>query len=63
MVDSTIGNWTPSVSLLLHYWLSAGSCIRRDRAEKDGTKKRDQSLMAQEKRLAFMEINKFWQAY
>ena len=32
-----------------------GSCIRQDREEKDGTKKRNQSLIAQEKPLSFME--------
>ena len=33
----------------------SGSCIRRCRAETDGTKKRDQSLIALEKLLSFME--------
>ena len=40
-----------------------GSCIRWDRAEKDGTKKRQQSSIAQEKPLSFMGLNKFWQVY
>ena len=38
----------------------SGSCIRRDRAENDGTKKRDQRLIAQEKPLSFMEFNSSW---
>ena len=37
-----------------------GSCIRRDRAEKDGTKKnRAQSFIAQQKPLCFMAFNIF----
>ncbi|MCG7879191.1 MAG: hypothetical protein N0C90_23075, partial [Candidatus Thiodiazotropha endolucinida] len=36
-----------------------GSCIRQDRAENDGTKKQDQSLIAQEKPLLSVELNIF----
>ena len=32
-----------------HNWLNRGSCMRRDRAGKGGTEKRDHNLRAQEK--------------
>ena len=37
-----------------------GSCIRRDCMQKDWTKKRNQSLIFQEKPLSFMGSYKFW---
>ena len=43
--------------------LFQGSCIRRDRAGKDGTKRRDQILWAQENASDIKGLNNFLHAY